>query len=72
MILTEALQTKERLLITYKCGSVHRGRILRLNDCYYIVYNSRSLVGTKVDLDSISSIRYARSKVVLFRALGRR
>jgi len=70
--LTIALKSNDRVQILYKGGEIHKGRIFRLNGSYYIAYNSRSLVMTRVNLEAIVYIRYTNSRVYLFRALGRR
>ena len=67
MTLIESLQVKDRVEIQYKCGSIHKGRITAIGGSYFIAYNTRALVRTRVDLDSICSVRYTNSRVYLFR-----
>jgi len=71
-MLTDALETAERVIIQYRDGGIQRGYIHRCNGAYYIAFNRRSLVATRIDLDRIWSVRYSNSRVYLFRSIGRR
>lgn len=69
--LSEALELvkSDRIEIIYKCGSIHRGYMYRQANGYWLAYNKRSLVATRVNLEGIRAIRYANSRVYLFRSV---
>lgn len=68
MILTEALSTgfNTRLIIEYKCGSVHRGYVRVIRGQYYLFFNRRSVVGTLIDPLRIRCIRFSLSRVKIY------
>jgi hypothetical protein len=75
MILSESLDlavsSPYRFEVEYRDRSIVRGYLSVVRGQYYIAFNKRSLLCTRIDVDRIMRIRYSNSKVVVFKGLGR-